>query len=463
MTRQGTDAVILVVDDDDAINASLSLLLKRAGLRSRTATGPAEALAAIDDETPDLILQDMNFTRSTTGEEGLALLTRVRERVPDVPVVLMTAWGSIELAVAGMRAGAHDFVTKPWTNDQMLHIVRNALGVRRLHSDDARGLTREKLGSRYDLTGVVGESPGLLAALSLAGKVAATDASVLITGESGTGKEVLAEFIHRNSPRKEAPFVRVNLGGVPPALFESELFGHVKGAFTDARHDRAGRFAEAGQGTLLLDEIGELEPPLQVKLLRVLQDRAYEVLGTDRARPLDARVISATNRDLEDAIAEGRFREDLYYRLNLITLHLPPLRERAGDVPVLARAFLGDARERYARNDLALTPEAETWLSTRPWPGNVRELRHAVERTALIADGGTLDVPDFEAASATFSAPREGGWTPPVGAMTLEEMERAMIRRSLELHHGNLSQVAESLGLSRQALYRRLEKFGIRP
>jgi DNA-binding NtrC family response regulator len=460
-----TSGTILVIDDDDAVTASLALLLKQSGHASVCAATPAEAIGHLESGRIDAVLQDMNFTRKTTGEEGLALLATIRERRPDVPVILMTAWGSIELAVEGIRAGAQDFITKPWNNQQMLHAIRTALGPARRGAPDERRLGRAELEGRYDLSGVVGESPAFLDAVGLAARVAATDASVLVTGESGTGKEVLAEFLHRNSRRRDAPLVKVNLGGIPRSLFESEMFGHRKGAFTDAHQDRDGRFALAEGGTILLDEIGELDAACQVKMLRVLQERTFEVLGDSRTRNLDVRVVSAPNRDLEQDVRDGRFREDLYYRLNLITIRMPRLEERRGDVPLLARHFANEAAREYDRPGLTLTDEALQWMAGRAWPGNVRQLRHFVERTALMTDQVDIDLGDVRRTWVIDESRRgvvPGDWAPPVGSMTVEEMERAMIVKSLGHHDGNLSRVAESLGLSRAALYRRLEKFGIR-
>jgi DNA-binding NtrC family response regulator len=297
--------------------------------------------------------------------------------------------------------------------------------------------------------------------LQVVGRVAATDASVLITGESGTGKELIAEALHRNSARRAGPFVKVNLGGISPALFESEMFGHVRGAFTDARQDRKGRFEMADGGTIFLDEIGELDPAAQVKLLRVLQDRTYEVLGSSVTRTVDVRVVSATNRDLAETLARGQFREDLLYRLNLIAVHLPPLRERRGDIPRLASRFLQAVGQVHRRASLTLSPAAVQWLQGLSWPGNIRQLRHWIERAVLMGTADTLEVADFRSADQDAApAPRDD--LPPVGSMTMDELERAMIVKSIAHHAGNISRVAESLGLSRAALYRRLEKYGIR-
>jgi two-component system NtrC family response regulator len=456
--------MILVIDDDYSVTASLALLLKQAGYESRTVASPDEALALLEVEPVRLVLQDMNFSRRTTGEEGLELLARIRARHPDVPVILITAWGSISLAVSGMKAGAADFITKPWTNEQILHSVGAVLGLAaagRAESADGEALTRERLDERWDFEGIVGRDPKLLAVLDRIGRVAPTDASVLLTGESGTGKEVLADALHRNSRRARGPFVKVNLGGIPAGLFESEMFGHVRGAFTDAHKDRAGRFALADGGTIFLDEIGELDAGCQVKLLRVLQDRTFEALGDSRPRRIDVRVVAATNRNLEEAIAEGRFREDLYYRLNLVPVRVPALGERRGDIPLLAAHFLAQAAAAYDRPDAVLDPGAVDWLQKQPWPGNVRQLRHVVERTVLLSSAPRIEARHIEAVLGQSTGRDAGDPLPPVGTMTMDQIEEAMIRKSLDHHAGNISRAAESLGLSRPAFYRRLEKYGI--
>jgi two-component system NtrC family response regulator len=449
---------ILVVDDDPSVVTSLRLVLKHAGYRCVTASGPDEALSKLGATSCDLVLQDMNFSRNTTGEEGLALLAEVKRRRPATPVILMTAWGSIGLAVRGMRAGAADFVTKPWTQQQLTQSVRTAIGLAAAETGhDARPLTRDDLDARFDLRGVVGSDPELLAVLDLVCRVAPTDASVLVTGESGTGKEAIAEALHRNSARRGGPFVKVNLGGVPASLFESEMFGHVRGAFTDAHQTRKGRFELADGGTIFLDEIGDLDPSSQVKLLRVLQDRTFEVLGSSATRSVDVRVIAATNRDLATMVARGEFREDLLYRINLIAVRLPPLRERPGDVVALAAHFLTAAAAAHNRGPLALDPAASRWLREQPWPGNIRELRNCVERAVLVSAGATIGPRDLLAQAPSARADS----LPAVGTMTMDEIERAMILKSLKHHEGNVSKVAESLGLSRAALYRRFEKYGI--
>jgi two-component system, NtrC family, response regulator len=454
--------MILIVDDDSSVTASLALLLKQAGQASHAVPTPGEALAWLDREPCDLVLQDMNFSRQTTGQEGLELLARIKALRPRLPVVLITAWGSIELAVEGMKAGAADFVTKPWTNQQILQTVHTALGLAASSpGPDERAPTREELDRRHDFGELVGEDPRLLRVLQLIGRVATTDAAVLVTGESGTGKELVADAVHRNSRRARGPFVKVNLGGISASLFESEMFGHVKGAFTDARADRKGRFETAHGGTIFLDEIGDLDPASQVKMLRVLQDRSFEVLGSSQRRTADVRVVSATNRNLAEMVSRGEFREDLLYRVNLIAMHLPPLRERRGDIPILANRFLQAAAQVYRRDRLRLSASALVWLKGQPWPGNVRQLRQWIERAVLVTEGEVLDVGELQAMADM--EPREGprDTLPPVGSMTLDEIEKAMILKSLKYHGGNISKVAEALGLSRAALYRRFEKYEI--
>jgi DNA-binding NtrC family response regulator len=460
--------MILIIDDDESITHSLGLLLKQAGYRSEAASSPTAALEALARPELSLVLQDMNFSRRTTGEEGLELLRRIKTARPDIPVILMTGWASISLAVAGMKAGGADFIVKPWSNQQLLQSVRTALGLaaqaaaEAAPADEQSALSREELDRQFDFAGLIGRDPKFLHVLQVAGRVSATDASVLITGENGTGKELVAAAIHRNSRRRDGPFVKVNLGGLPSTLFESEMFGHARGAFTDARSDRSGRFELANGGTILLDEIGELDPGLQVKLLRVLQDRTYEVLGSSTTRTLDIRVLSATNRDLKAAVEAGDFREDLLYRVNLITLHLPALRERPDDVPLLARHFLATAASTYGRPELALSPEALRWLANAPWPGNARQLKHLIERTVLITDRPLIGPAELDLAQGMESSEASAVRLPAVGSMTMEEVERAMIQQSLGFHRGNVSRVAESLGMTRQAIYRRLDRLGIK-
>lgn len=458
---------ILIVDDDPSVTASLALLLKQAGYTSLSAASPAEAVRLVESRQFALVLQDLNFSRQTSGEEGLRLLGEIKSRKAQLPVVLITAWGSIELAVQGVRAGASDFITKPWTHQQILQAIKTAVGLAEAHSfkPTNKVATREELDARYDFKNLIGNDPKLLRLLELIGRIAATDASVLITGESGTGKELIAEAIHHNSHRRTEPLVKVNLGGIPAQLFESEMFGHVRGAFTDAKQDRKGRFEMAAGGTIFLDEIGDLDSSAQVKLLRVLQDRTYEVLGSSQTRTVDVRVVSATNRNLAEMVAHGQFREDLLYRLNLIAIHLPSLRERAGDIPLIAASFLENLAKVYRRSELSISEAAMRWLQSQPWPGNIRQLRHVIERALLVSGKNTLEREDFELMMAMDARAETHEETqdalPQVGAMTLDDIERAMIVKALKHHDGNISRVAEALGLSRAALYRRFEKFGI--
>ncbi len=462
--------MILIADDDPSVAASLGLLLKRQGHPTLAARSQEEALRLLESEGEriTLVLQDMNFSRGTTGEEGLELLREIRRRRPQLPVILITAWGSIALAVEGIKAGAADFVTKPWSNAQLLQSVETALSL--AGSGDAgesrtAPASREDLDRRFDFRGLVGQDPRFLKILELIGRVAPTDASVLITGESGTGKELVAEALHRNSRRKGGPFVKVNLGGISSTLFESEMFGHVKGAFTDARADRKGRFETSNGGTIFLDEIGEIDLAAQVKLLRVLQDRSYEVLGSSLTRTVDVRVVSATNRDLGEQVARGLFREDLLYRLNLIAIRLPPLRERRSDIPLLVRSFLDASAQVYRHGaGVAISDRALEYLQGQSWPGNIRQLKQTLERAVLVLDGDRLELDGLLAISDLESrAARDPNALPSPGSMTLDEMEKAMIVKSLRHFEGNVTRVAEALGLSRAALYRRFEKYGIEP
>ncbi|QJW89893.1 sigma-54-dependent Fis family transcriptional regulator [Spirosoma taeanense] len=452
--------MLLIIDDDVAIQTSLSLLFRREGFAVRVADGPFETREVLDEETPELILLDMNFSVDTSGDDGLRLLRQIRERLPQVPVVLITGWGSIDLAVEGMKAGARDFITKPWQNDHLVQSVRTAL---KLAGSEPASASRRQLDSQFQFDNIVGDDPNLLDVLTTVGRVAPTDAPVLITGESGTGKELVAEAIHQNSRRKRHPFVKVNLGGISSTLFESELFGHVRGAFTDAKADRVGRFELANRGSIFLDEIGDLDPASQVKLLRVLQDRTFEPLGSSKSRTVDVRVICATNRNLEEMVSRGQFREDLFYRINLITVRLPALRERPGDIPALVNYFVSNLRTIYARPDLRVSREAMNWLKTLSLPGNIRQLKNLVERTVLLAPGNELTIADFER-NRTGLTDRPVPATdtlPAVGSMTLEEIEHQMIVRAMAYHNNRVARVARALGITRFALYRRLEKFGI--
>lgn len=440
--------MILIIDDDDAIRASLTFLLKRSGMTAKAVPGPKEALEEVRLQEPELILMDMNFSLSTSGEEGLELLRKMKILAPSSPVILMTAWGSISLAVEGMRLGAFDFITKPWDNLTLMERIRTAL---HLNSAQENTGTNRNTGRGFDK--IIGKSPQIREVLDAVARVAPTGASVLITGESGTGKELIAEAIHLNSPRSSGPFVKVNLGGLSSSLFDSEMFGHKKGAFTDAWTDRKGRFELADKGTIFLDEIGELEPVCQVKLLRVLQDRTFEPLGESIPRKTDVRVVSATNRDLPSMVHDGLFREDLYYRLNLIPIHLPPLRERREDIPLLIRYFADQSGSKAE-----FSHDAVEYLRKLPWPGNIRELKNVVERALIMGSDRIISKEDTE--KCIGRKPKEHD-APVTGEPTLEEMERARISRALSDCNGNVTRAAASLGITRASLYRRIEKYRI--
>jgi two-component system NtrC family response regulator len=446
--------MILIVDDDSAVRSSLSFLLKHAGFDAQAVATPQEALDRVRTIAPQLILMDMNFSLSTSGKEGIQLLRQVKVFQPETPVILITAWGSISLAVEGMRAGAFDFVTKPWNNLTLMHSIQTALELNEQKKQESLPFNR----TNFCFDKIIGKSEALMEILEMVSRIAPTNASVLVTGESGTGKELIAEAIHANSPRSGEPFVKVNLGGLTQSLFESEMFGHKKGAFTDAYIDRTGRFEMADKGTIFLDEIGDLELSCQVKLLRVLQDQTFEALGDSHPRKVDVRVVSATNHNLPDKVADRTFREDLFYRINLITIHLPPLRERREDIPLLARYFAARQAEANRLPVPGFSPAALSYLQSLPYPGNIRELKNLVERTLLMSGKPVLDEVDFTGPGAR-SRTAQGVILD--GGISLNEVEKRSILQAMEKYNGNLSQVASSLGISRSSLYRRLEKYGI--
>jgi len=441
--------MILIVDDDSSVRLSLKLLLGRNGYEVAAASSPAEAMAFVRARRPELVVMDMNYSRATTGEEGLTLLRQIKVFHPDVPVILITAWGNIPLAVEGMRAGAFDFITKPWDNGALLSRVATALALAGESGEDTPA-------GKFDRSNIIGRSPELLNLLDTVERVAATDAPVLIMGENGTGKELIAEAIHRNSRRASGPMVKVNLGGISSSLFESEMFGHKKGAFTGAVADREGRFALAEGGTIFLDEIGDLDLNCQVKLLRVLQEHTYEALGDSRTRRADVRVVCATNADLPAMVADKTFREDLFYRINLITVSLPALRDRSEDIPLLVDHLVRKSCAAAGRKVPEVTPEAMDLLMRQPWPGNIRQLSNTVERTLLVTPGGTLTAADFIAQGLSANP------SPAASAKGLVSAEREAIEMALAVSGGNLSRAAAMLGITRQALYRRLEKYNIK-
>ena len=449
--------MILVIDDDSAIRTSLSFLLKRAKYDVQAVASPKEAIAVVRNIAPELILMDMNFSLTTSGDEGITLLKQVKIFQPDTPVILMTAWGSIDLAVKGMQAGAFNFITKPWNNVVLMQQIETALQLngKKKEEKEPEQTTHE---DGFDRSHIIGKSKALMNVLTTIKRIAKTNASVLITGESGTGKELIAEAVHKNSPRAKKPFVKVNLGGISQSLFESEMFGHKKGAFTDASSDRTGRFELADHGTIFLDEIGDLDLSCQVKLLRVLQEQTFEVLGDSHPRKVDVRVVSATNADLRQMVKEHTFREDLFYRINLITVHLPALRERREDIPLLVHHFADLQCKQNGLPKMNFTSEAMEYLQRLPYPGNIRELKNLVERTILVSGKDTLDADDFKAQNTQSAEPVS---TKGMENLTLEEMERQRILQALEQYDNNMSQVATALGVSRASLYRRLEKYNI--
>ncbi|HJP64427.1 MAG TPA: sigma-54 dependent transcriptional regulator, partial [Mucilaginibacter sp.] len=432
--------MILIIDDDIAVRTSLALLLKSEGYEVADTPSPGEALTIVKKRNPELVILDLNFSIATSGDEGMSLLAKIKQINPAIPVILITGWGSIELAVKGMKLGANDFINKPWHNDHLLQSVKTLLD---LQDKKVQHSTRKQLDSQYNFQHIIGEDPKMLDILETIGRVAGTDASVLVMGESGTGKELIAEAIHQNSLRRNKPFIKVNLGGISTSLFESEMFGHIRGAFTDARFDRMGRFEMANKGTIFLDEIGELDAGSQVKLLRVLQDRTYEVLGSSRTKSVDVRVVCATNKNLNEMVARQSFREDLLYRINLITVYLPALRERPKDIPLLVNFFINNLKEIYNRPKLSVSANAVKWLQTLPLPGNIRQLKNLVERSILISKKDVLDIEDFRSQLELSPVKKGNLQMPGVGVVTLEEMEVEMIKRALEFHHNKIARAAK--------------------
>lgn len=455
-TEQAQRLRILLADDQADIRDALRLLLKNEGYETQAVASPAEALSAIEAREFDAVLMDLNYTRDTTsGQEGLDLLNKIQLVDSTLPVIVMTAWGSVEVAVEAMRRGARDFVQKPWENVRLLSIIRTQIDLRQALRRAARLEAENRLLRAESRPTLIAESPAMQPVLDLIGRIGPSDANVLITGEHGTGKEVIAKTLHALSGRASKPMVTVNAGGLSEGLFESELFGHVKGAFTDARSDRVGRFELADASTLFLDEIANVPLNLQAKLLRVLETGEMERVGSSHTRRVNARVLAATNADVNAEAAAGRFRQDLLFRLNTIEIHLPPLRERKGDVELLATHFLHSYAQRYGKRITAFESAAMQALREHPWPGNVRELDHAVERGVLLAQG-----PQVRAADLGLRAASSGG-AARFEEMSLDDVERHLIQRTLARNDGNVSRAAKALGLSRSAMYRRLQKHGL--
>ncbi len=450
----------MVCDDDEAVRSSLSFMLKKSGYEVTCALKPEDILKDIRGNDFSLVLLDMNFSLSINGEEGIELLQKIRLLKPGIPVILITAWGSVELAVRGIKLGASDFVTKPWNNLQLLRKIETTITLNTKQNQDNSGIEEEEDLSEFH--GVIGKDPGLLEILSIIKRVAPTHAPVLIMGESGTGKELIATEIHRLSQRMTKPFIKVNLGGIPSGLFESEMFGFRKGAFTDAKRNHTGRFEKANKGTIFLDEIGDLDHASQVKLLRVLQDQTFEPLGDTNSITVDVRIISATNRNLNSLVEKGLFREDLLYRINLIKIEVPPLRKRRKDIPVLADYFIELAAGNYSMQMKTISDEAKEWLSNQSWPGNVRELKNFVERTLLLTSHDPIRSEDFIVAKSVGSLGDAGISQVEHPPVTLTDMERALIIKTVEECGGNLLKTSEKLGIGRATLYRKMERYGIR-
>jgi DNA-binding NtrC family response regulator len=448
---------ILIADDQADVLEALRLLLKHAGHEVVAVSSPAGVLRAIETEELDAVLMDLNYARDTTsGREGLDLVSQLVAADATLPVIVMTAWSSVEGAVEAMQRGARDYVQKPWDNQRLLQTLRTQLELGRALRDSRRLESETSRLRAQGLPELVAESAAMQPVLRLMERVAPSDAHVLITGEHGTGKEVVARWLHAASPRATRPFVAVNAGGVSDGVFESELFGHVKGAFTDARADRAGCFELAEGGTLFLDEIGNMPLNQQAKLLRVLQAGEYHPVGSSRTRRADVRFLAATNIDVKKQVAEGRFREDLLYRVNTVEIHLPPLRDRRGDIAPLARHFAARLSARQGNAPRPFSPRATRALLEHAWPGNVRELEHVVERALLLAQGESVEPEDL----ALGAAPRDGAAH--FEQMTIEEVERHLIQRALARSAGQVTEAAKALGLSRSALYRRLQHFGLK-
>jgi DNA-binding NtrC family response regulator len=446
---------VLIADDQPDVLEALRLLLKREGFKIESAESPQQALQAIENRDYDAAIIDLNYTRDTTsGQEGLELLAKIQAVDAMLPVIVMTAWGSVDLAVEAMRRGARDFIQKPWENERLASIVRTQLELSEAIRRGQRLEAENQLLRGDNLPPMIAQAPSMQSVLELISRVGPSDANVLITGEPGAGKEVVARMLHAISGRSNKPMVTVNAGGLAEGVFESELFGHVKGAFTDAKMDRVGRFELADTGTLFLDEIANVPLNLQAKLLRVLEIGEMERVGSSKTKRVDARVISATNANLADEVQNMRFRQDLLFRLNTIEIHLPPLRERREDIGPLAMHFLGQHARRYRKNISGFDPNAMQAMHAHAWQGNVRELNHVVERAVLMAQGSCIKAGDLALRAGATGSPR-------LEDMSLEDVEGFLIKKALARYEGNVSHAANALGLSRSALYRRLQRFGM--
>ncbi len=446
---------VLIADDQPDVVEALRLLLKAEGCQIETASSPARILAALEKHDFEVLLMDLNYARDTTsGEEGLDLLSRIQALDSTLPVVVMTAWGSVELAVEAMRRGARDFIQKPWENARLLTILRTQIELGQALRRGQRLEAENRMLREGGVPDLIAESPAMQPVLQLIARVGPSDANVLISGENGSGKGVVAQALHALSSRASKPMVTVNAGGLSEGVFESELFGHVKGAYTDAKTDRVGRFELADGGTLFLDEIANVSLNLQTKLLRVLETGEFERVGASKSRRVDVRIISATNSDLNAEVAAGRFRQDLLFRLNTIEIPVPPLRDRRADLRPLAMHFLGQHAQHYRKRLTGFDESAMQALLAHAWPGNVRELDHAVERAVLMAQSSVVQASDLGLRTGRDAALRPED-------MSLEEVECFLIKKALARYDGNVSLAARALGLSRSALYRRLQRHGL--
>ena len=446
---------VLVADDQPSILEAVEMLLAPHGMAVDSVRSPQAVLETLGQREYDVVLIDLNYTRDTTsGQEGLTLLARIQEFDPRLPVIVMTAWGNIGLAVESIKRGARDFVEKPWENDRLLSLVRVHAELRQALRRTSQLELENSLLRAEGAPEFVASAPSMRPVLEMIAQIGPSDANVLITGEHGTGKEIVARLLHSASPRSRMALIAVNAGGLPEGTFESEIFGHVKGAFTDARTDRIGRFEMANGGTLFLDEIANVPLRQQAKLLRVLETGELERVGSSQTRRVDVRVLSATNARLHEEAAAGNFREDLLFRLNTVEIHLPPLRERHEDIPLIATHFLNRNRSRYRKQITGFSPAAMEQMMRYSWPGNVRELEHTVERAVLLCRGE-----EIEPAALGLTATRAAAAS--IDTMSIDEMESHLIAKTLRRYDGNISQAAESLGLSRAALYRRIEKYGL--
>jgi len=454
-------ATILIIDDEEDILLTLKMLLKQHVDQVFTESNPYHLPRLLREYQPDVVLLDMNFRKGdTSGEAGMEWLKKIKALRPATQVVMITAYGETDKVVATLKAGATDFIEKPWRNEKLLATLHAALQLSRSEQEVLQLQTRQKLLNEHidQLSGeIIGASEAMRQVFQTIDKVAATDAGVLILGENGTGKELVAREIHRRSNRKDEVFIKVDVGAIPESLFESELFGHKKGAFTDAKEDRIGRFEAASGGTLFLDEIGNIPIPMQVKLLSAVQQGEIVPVGANKPVRINVRLICATNMPLYDMVAEKAFRQDLLYRINTVEIHLPPLRDRTGDIELLSRHFLQELAAKYKKPGLTIQPAAIEKLKDHSWPGNVRELQHAIERAIILTDDATLTPDDFLLQRET---PRKTAPTTEE-TLNLEAAEQEVIRKALRRHNGNVSKAAEELGLSRGALYRRMEKFGM--